>query len=76
MRNGLIAAIIAVTVALGVGAIVAGYHGTHSEMAGTRTTLMEGRAATDTSPAKPGDYAPPAHPAVPNRDEPGPATIR
>lgn len=84
MRNGLIAAIIAVTVGLGIGAIFAGYHGTRSEMAATQGALTEGRAATgaipstipNPGPSNPGDYAPPAQPAPPNEGEPGPTTIR
>lgn len=76
MRNGLITAIIAVTLALGIGAFFASYHGNRFESASTQGTLTEGRAATGTSPSNPGEYAPPAQPARPNEGEPGPATLR
>jgi hypothetical protein len=75
MRNGLITAIVAIILALGIGAFFASYHGVQTESASRQGTLTEGRAAT-TSPSNPGEYVPPAQPAPPNEGEPGPATIR
>jgi len=74
MRNGLITAIVAITLALGIGAFFASYHG-QTESASRQGTLTEGRAAT-TSPSNPGEYVPPAQPPQPNEGEPGPATLR
>jgi len=80
MRNGLIAAIVAITLALGIGAFLAGYHGSQTESAARQGTLTEGRASTGTmpspGPSNPGEYVPPAQPAPPNEGEPGPVTLR
>ena len=78
MRNGLITAIVAITLPLGIGAFFAGYHGAQTESASRQGTLTEGRAATGAipGPSNPGEYAPPAQPPQPNEGEPGPATLR
>ena len=69
MRNGLIAAIAAIVVALGIGALLASWGGQGDQIAAGQTTPApsEGRAAT-------GERLTP--PLAPNRSEPAPPTPR
>lgn len=53
MRQGLMAAILAIVVALGIGALLAGWNGGEPHMTATGGSIGEGRAATDVDPAHP-----------------------